>query len=116
MTIDNTMLAHFDAKGNSDKEIEESGRRLTLLPYLERALERPAEIWEDPDGTRKYLAAGLMEGKKKDGERKEGKLAIIAITLSRDKNNTKINTFYPGQEMSNLRAKRNGKLLYPSKK
>ena len=50
-----------------------------------------------------------------NGEIKEGKRAIIAITLSKEKGNTKINTFFPGQKLVRMRPKRKGKLLYPKK-
>lgn len=69
----------------------------------------PVEIWEDPDGTRKYFSSYIEE----DGK-DTGKKWCIAFTLSRDKDNMKINTFY--HVVRNTGNKRNGKLLYPQKK
>ena len=56
-----------------------------------------------------------MDYQDDNGEIKEGKRAIIAITLSKEKDNTKINTFFPGQKLVSMRPKRKGKLLYPKK-
>lgn len=73
-----------------------------------KMLESPAEIWEDRDGTRKYFASYLV----KEGS-EPGKKWCIAFTLSRDKDNTKINTFY--HIARNPGNKRSGKILYPQK-
>lgn len=95
------ITAHWkdEHKENKDKET-----RLSYLDYAMNAVKKPAEIWQDTDGTLKYMAQFLDRGRR----------YMLAFTVKDDK--TTLHTYYSRaeREVDAVYRKRNGKLLYPS--
>ena len=102
VTLDQRILAHWAREGKSPEDIE---KRLAALPLIKQVVANPAEIWENKDGSRTYLASVINPYER-------GKKYTIAFTQA--KNNTTIETYWP--EADKVNKKRAGKLLFSEKR
>lgn len=102
ITLDSRLILHW-LRGN--KTQTDINTRLSALPLIEEVVKKNAEIWENPNGSRTYLASVV------DPWRANGKSYTIAFTQSSD--NTVLETYFPNS--NNAEQKRQGKQLYPQK-
>ncbi len=102
VTLDRRILTHWAKEGKSPEDIE---NRLAALPLIKQVVEKPAEIWENKDGSRTYLASVI-------DPYKSGKKYTIVFTQAKD--NTTIETYWP--EADKVNKKRAGKLLFSEKR
>ncbi len=100
VTLDSRLIEHWT---DECKNADEVNRRLSALPLIEEVVKNPAEIWENEDGSRTYLASVL------DPYKPKGKSYTVAFTQSED--NTILKTYYP--ETKSPSSKQTGKQLWP---
>ena len=100
VTLNNELLNHWAREGKSEDMIN---ARLSALPLIEEVVKNPAEIWENENGSRTYLASVL------DPYRQNGKSYTVAFTKAAD--NTTLETYHIGS--TSIGSKRKGKQLYP---
>ena len=97
ITLDESILTHWQEAHKTQQDID---RRLSYLPIIEQSIKTPAEIWEQDDGTRIYMAAYLSPD--------EGRIYPLSFTVSND--SARIKTYFPREH--SIQNKRKGKLLY----
>ena len=98
VTLDGSIIEHWVEEGKSPEDINE---RLSYLPVIEQGIKTPAEMWEQEDGTRIYMAAyHPIQG---------GRVYPLSFTVNKD--SSKIRTYFTNQR--NIELKRRGKKLYP---
>jgi phage gp29-like protein len=98
ITLDKRIIQHWVNANKSEKEIND---RLALLPLIKEVVQKPAEIWEQENGKRVYLASVISPyepGKK------------YTIAFSRIDDNLVIETYFPNS--NSIGSKRTGKLLW----
>lgn len=98
VVLDNRIKEHWEKANKEESDINE---RLVVLPLIEEVIKNPAEIWEDENGKRTYLASVIAPYQ-------QGKSYTVAFT--QDKDNTVIETYYP--KSNNAVRKRIGKLVW----
>lgn len=102
LTLDGKILRHWEKAGKSQKDIQ---TRLSALPLIQMVLRDPAEIWEESNGSRTYLASVL------DPYKPKGRTYAVAFTMADD--NTTLETYFPNSR--SVVGKRRGKQLWPKK-
>ncbi len=100
VTLNNELLKHWEKAGKREDMIND---RLSALPLIEEVVKNPAEIWENNNGSRTYLASVI------DPYRQNGKSYTVAFTQEKD--NTVLETYHLNS--NNAAGKRKGKQLYP---
>lgn len=101
ITLDKRIIQHWVNANKSEKEIND---RLALLPLIKEVVQNPAEIWEQENGKRVYLASVISPyepGKK------------YTIAFSRVDDNLVIETYFPNS--NSIGSKRTGKLIWSKK-
>lgn len=102
VTLDKRLLEHW-AKGG--KDAEDVNRRLSALPLIEEVVKNPAEIWQNENGSRTYLASVV------DPYKPKGKSYTVAFTQTAD--NTVLETYWP--DTNSAHSKRKGEQLWPKR-
>ena len=103
VTLNDELLHHWKREKKSDDMIND---RLAALPLIKEVIKNPAEIWENANGSRTYLASVL------DPYKENGKSYTVAFTKTED--NTTLETYH--LESNSIGSKREGKLLYAQKR
>ena len=100
VTLDKRLLEHWAKEG---KDAEDVNRRLSALPLIEEVVKNPAEIWQNENGSRTYLASVV------DPYKPKGKSYTVAFTQTAD--NTVLETYWP--DTNSAHSKRKGEQLWP---
>lgn len=100
VTLDKRLLDHWAKEG---KDAEDVDRRLSALPLIEEVVKNPAEIWQNENGSRTYLASVV------DPYKPKGKSYTVAFTQAAD--NTVLETYWPNTNSAH--SKRKGEQLWP---
>lgn len=100
VTLDERLLEHWAKEG---KDAEDVNRRLSALPLIEEVVKNPAEIWQNENGSRTYLASVV------DPYKPKGKSYTVAFTQTAD--NTVLETYWP--DTNSAHSKRKGEQLWP---
>ncbi len=101
ITLDNRIVQHWKNHTKNKKDINE---RLSLLPLIKEVVKNPAEIWEQENGKRTYLASVISSFER-------GKRYTVAFTRVDD--NLVLETYFPNS--NSIGSKRAGKLLWSKK-
>ena len=107
ITLDRSILRHWVKEKKSKKDIK---RRLAHLQVVVQCVKTPAEIWEQEDGTRIYMAA--FHSRYEREYEKEVRVYPMAFTVDND--SLKIQTYY--LNIGGINRKRKGKCLYSEAK
>lgn len=99
VTLDSRLEQHWQRANKSQADIN---ARLAALPLIEEVVKNPAEIWENPNGSRTYLSSVV------NPYQPNGKSYTVAFTQSAD--NTVLETYFLDSKQVGL--KREGKKLY----
>ena len=102
VTLDKRLLEHWAKEG---KNAEDVNRRLSALPLIEEVVKNPAEIWQNENGSRTYLASVV------DPYKPKGKSYTVAFTQTAD--NTVLETYWP--DTNSAHSKRKGEQLWPKR-
>ena len=102
VTLDSRLEQHWQRGNKSQADIN---ARLAALPLIEEVVKNPAEIWENPNGSRTYLSSVV------NPYQPNGKSYTVAFTQSAD--NTVLETYHINDRISF--NKRQGKQLWPKK-
>lgn len=102
VTLDKRLLEHWAKEG---KDAEDVNRRLSALPLIEEVVKNPAEIWQNENGSRTYLASVV------DPYKPKGKSYTVAFTQTAD--NTVLETYWP--DTNSAHSKRKGEQLWPKR-
>ena len=102
VTLDKRLLEHWAKEG---KDTEDVNRRLSALPLIEEVVKNPAEIWQNENGSRTYLASVV------DAYKPKGKSYTVAFTQTAD--NTVLETYWPNTNSAH--SKRKGEQLWPKR-
>lgn len=102
VTLDKRLLEHWAKEG---KDAEDVNRRLSALPLIEEVVKNPAEIWQNENGSRTYLASVV------DPYKSKGKSYTVAFTQTAD--NTVLETYWP--DTNSAHSKRKGEQLWPKR-
>ena len=102
VTLDSRLEQHWRRGNKSQTDIN---NRLSALPLIEEVVKNPAEIWENANGSRTYLASVV------DPWRANGKSYTVAFTQSVD--NTVMETYHINDRITS--NKRQGKQLWPKR-
>ena len=102
VTLDKRLLEHWAKEG---KDAEDVNRRLSALPLIEEVVKNPAEIWQNENGSRTYLASVV------DPYKPKGKKYTVAFTQTAD--NTVLETYFINERITE--NKRTGERLWPAR-
>lgn len=102
VTLDERLLEHWAKEG---KDAEDVNRRLSALPLIEEVVKKPAEIWQNENGSRTYLASVV------DPYKPKGKKYTVAFTQTAD--NTVLETYFINERITE--NKRTGERLWPAR-
>jgi len=102
VTLDGRLLEHWAKEGKTKKDVD---TRLAALPLIEEVVKNPAEIWQNDNGSRTYLASVV------DPYRSKGKSYTVAFTQTAD--HTVLETYYNNERITD--NKRTGKKLWPER-
>lgn len=102
VTLDSRLEQHWQRANKSQADIN---ARLAALPLIEEVVKNPAEIWENPNGSRTYLSSVV------NPYQPNGKSYTVAFTQSAD--NTVLETYHINDRITS--NKRQGKQLWPKR-
>lgn len=102
VTLDSRLEQHWQRGNKSQADIN---ARLAALPLIEEVVKNPAEIWENPNGSRTYLSSVV------NPYQPNGKSYTVAFTQSAD--NTVLETYHINDRITS--NKRQGKQLWPKR-
>ena len=97
--LNNKLLSHWE---EGKKDVQLINDRLAALPFIEEVVKNPAEIWQNENGSRTYLAASF------DPYQEASRRYVVAFTTSSD--NTVLETYHLNS--TSISGKRKGKLIY----